>query len=149
MNVDITPDPDGVGCVVTVTGDLNVEDYQQLFENAWSNRSYVTAKTAIWDFTGCQTRFRFGESRALARAASSGGSKPSRAQIASTAARKLAQFSMDNRPRQLPSRIAIVVASDLDYGMMRVYAGFTTLDSDEAQVFRSIEDATQWLMRSD
>ena len=145
MQVDFHFIPDETRCVVTITGDLSVEDYQKLFESAWNNATYIEAQTAIWDFTECQTRLGFGESRALVRAA---GSKPSRAQLGSAAARKLAQFSKDNRPAKLPTRIAIVVASDLDYGMMRVYAGFMALDADEAQVFRSLTDANHWLSMS-
>ena len=44
-----------------------------------------------------------------------------------------------------PSKAAIVASDDLSYGVMRIHGVFRAQEDHETRVFRSEEEATEWL----
>jgi len=59
--------------------------------------------------------------------------------------RRLADLMIENRDRIGPSRTAIVVDSDIDYGMARMYEVFAEQSMTETRVFKDIDQAMIWL----
>jgi len=62
--------------------------------------------------------------------------------------RKLAQLSVANEVAGVRTRLAIVVASALAYGLGRMYATYRSLvpgGSKDVRVFREFDDARAWL----
>jgi hypothetical protein len=56
---------------------------------------------------------------------------------------------MDRHRDQIgPSRTAIVVSTDVDYGLARMYQAYAESTSIETNIFRDLEDARRWLATS-
>ncbi len=147
MQLEIEHDPVHDCCHLRVSGTLYLADYTQAFRAAWEREEYTAAARALWDFREAQPRLRKDELKAL-RELMSGDATQSVSQAAVAAVRELADFTRAERPPSLPPRIALLVSSDLDFGMMRMYVSYATLDDVDARVFRTPQDAWDWLLEA-
>lgn len=132
-------------CYVTITGDLTVDDYKTIFVEVWKRDDYLHAKRAVWDFSGCRTRFDVEKAKLDADGVSGEAKRRAFAKLGMAAAQELAEFTRNNRPPVLPPRIAVITHNDIDFGTTRVYSGFSGLDFDDLRVFKSLESARKWL----
>ena len=131
-------------CFIELSGSLGLVDFRNAFLRAWDNPDYTDAVTAVWDLTGVQFRFDKEDVKSL-RARANQNRPPSGSQLATLAAKDLVEFTRQRRPQNLPSRVALVAASDLDFGMMRIYSGYIDFEDVEMDVFRNIDEARAWL----
>ncbi|MCB1746467.1 MAG: hypothetical protein H6977_02455 [Gammaproteobacteria bacterium] len=145
MDFDLLRDPRTDCCHLRIAGTLRLADYEQVFRTAWSRREYTEAKRALWDFTAARARFGKDEIKMLSGLIRDGTPRTA-ARAATLAARRLADFTRRERPSVLPARVALVAAQDLDFGMMRVYAGHVAFYDVATEVFRASEDALGWLL---
>lgn len=145
MPYRIEHDDDENCSTIVVTGDVTVDDYKSLFLDAWSRASYVGAQRALWDFSQCRTRFDVRAAEPGFATLSPDEKKRALARMAMETVQELAAFTRERRPRRLPPRIAVIAANEIDFGTVRVYAGFTGLEFPDLRVFRSLDDARRWL----
>lgn len=144
MDIEIDYQPAEDFCHVAVSGTLYLDDYRRAFQAAWAREDYVGAGCALWNFTEAQSRLSKEDLKAL-HELMKGDSNRSASHAAGVAARELAEFTRRGRPARLPKRIALVASNELDFGMMRIYAGYATFDDVDTRVFSSAESARAWL----
>ncbi|MGE0487475.1 MAG: hypothetical protein AB7Q81_25210 [Gammaproteobacteria bacterium] len=145
MDFDLRHDPGSDCCHLRIAGTLRLADYQQAFRDAWRRPEYTGAACALWDFSAATTRLGKDDIKALQRLVRD-GSVPTPARAAALAAQSLADFTRRERPPRLPPRVALVAVTDVDFGMMRVYAGHVAFEDVETLVFRAADDALRWLL---
>ena len=71
--------------------------------------------------------------------------RDARLDLSVEAIQELAAYTRELRLRTPIGPTAVVVASDLAYGIARMYAGFDAPDSAGHAVFRSVAEAEAWL----
>ncbi len=58
---------------------------------------------------------------------------------------RVARYAARHEPDPGPSRVAVVVARDVDFGVGRAYQAWADEDPEEHRVFRELGDARRWL----
>ncbi|MEN8245590.1 MAG: hypothetical protein ABFS43_11890, partial [Thermodesulfobacteriota bacterium] len=59
--------------------------------------------------------------------------------------RQIANLSIDNEEIMRDGKTAIVAPRDIDFGLARVLAAWTTGSHSDLMVFRTLNEATEWL----
>jgi hypothetical protein len=62
--------------------------------------------------------------------------------------RRIADLLIEYRDRIGWSRSAVVVATDLAFGMTKMFQAFNEASSIEVEIFQDIEEARQWLEKA-
>ena len=108
--------------VVSVEGESNVEEIQDAMSEIWQTPEYRSNLRVLWDLrTG------------------------SAANLSSEMLRAIAWFQRDKRPDLPQSRVAVLVAREVDFGLMRMLGAFLPEGPLQEDVFRDAETAWQWL----
>ena len=105
-----------------VTGELTPEDLIETFEKAFSRDDFHAGSNALWDFQGATGKNLFpGEIRSLVDAV------------------------VKHRSGDEGTRIAVVVARDLDFGLARMYEQMLEAATPvRVMVFRDCGEAEIW-----
>ena len=113
---------ESTGVVVRVEGEPDVEEIQDAMSEIWKTPEYRSNLRVLWDV----------------RAGSA-------ANLSSEALRTIARFQRDKRPELPQSRVAVLVAREVDFGLMRMLGAFLPEGPLQENVFRDTETAWQWL----
>jgi hypothetical protein len=122
MSVQIAIDERGGFMRVTLTGALGFEAYVESFEALVSHASYRPGVNALWDF----------------REAPLAG-------LPTETLRRIIRFSAERRELRRGARVAIVVSSDADFGVARIFEAVAADLPIQFQVFRDIGEAEVWV----
>ncbi len=107
---------------VTIGRDSTVEEVKELLHAFFDHPNYEAGMEAVWDFRNTS--------------------------LAKTSAAELSEMvdflgQIDDRRGV---RIALVVAADVDFGVLRMYEAFADTEAPQVRRFiRSFEEAVQWL----
>jgi hypothetical protein len=108
--------------VVHVEGEPDVEEIKDAMSKIWQTPEYRSNLRVLWDV-------RTGNA----------------ANLSSETLRDIARFQRDKRPELPQSRVAILVAREVDFGLMRMLGAFLPEGPLQENVFRDAETAWQWL----
>ncbi len=110
--------------VVVVEGALGDADVYETFSTLWLTPEYDPALDELVDLRGL-----------------------SGVGVTSTGIRRLAETSVQVHRGSPAVRVAIVAPDNLVYGLSRMYGAFAEESGSEHRVFRSVEEAMDWLKR--
>jgi hypothetical protein len=109
--------------VFEVAGEFSVADYLDAMDRFMRSEGFYPGINSIWDVRQAVTDAITGEDL----------------QVIAEHIKKIAS------KRGPKWKVAIVVGSDLNYGLSRMFQAYTGSSPGEAQVFRSIEEAEAWI----
>jgi hypothetical protein len=123
MEVETRIDPDTGMRQHAVTGDLTFDGLMSALAGIYADPAFRPEQNSLWDLR---------ETRAT--------------EISVTDLRRIVDLVRENWGTTGAPKSALVVSSDLDFGMGRMYEAF--LDSDmgsQVRVFRDIDEARNWI----
>ena len=105
----------------TVTGEPSFQEGMAAFKKFYEGK---TTQNALWDFR-----------------------KASLARVSAKEIKAIFDYIKQHVEKRVGGKTAILVSKDLEYGMSRMVQAFTKLKDIpiEIEIFRSIEEAIQWL----
>ncbi|HUC43742.1 MAG TPA: hypothetical protein VMR65_06880 [Candidatus Sulfotelmatobacter sp.] len=103
----------------TCTGVLGLDDAKAAALELWGNAAWKR-RAVVWDF------------------------RNARLDAVSDDISTFARFVTEKQPLPGPSRVAMVTASDVDFGQARVYEALRERPPTEVRVFRDFEAAVAW-----
>jgi hypothetical protein len=106
---------------ITITGELDIEGFHQLFASAWSHPEYSAAESAIWDFRTATTRMRLNDLV------------------------ELTSWIAENKGGRGAKTIALVSADDVAFGVARMFHAVQPDHGLRIAVFREERAASDWL----
>lgn len=106
----------------TATGSLRLHDAFEGAVSVWEHREWK-GKSVVWDF------------------------RSARFEMTADAVRELAQFVTRHQPFPRPPRVALVVATEVGFGLARMFGALREDVSTEVRVFQDYEDAVAWASR--
>ena len=121
MPIDLRIDRDAGILYTTIRGEVTVDEIVDAFNKLFQSPDFRPGLSGLADL------------------------RESRITSSLSNVRRLAELMIENRDRIGPSRTAIVVDSDIDYGMARMFEVFAEQSMAETQVFKDIDQAMIWL----
>jgi len=110
----------------TVTGKFSLDAVRLTLEETYAHSDFRPEAGAVWDLTGATIDFPTEEVRHLADF--------------------VGKLAGDNAP----GKVALLVSSDLDEGVVQMYETILSGQSSKPiTVFRDMEEATRWLFKND
>jgi len=120
--VELALDERGRFMRLAVTGEPTLERFAAYFQALVSHPDFHPGLNALWDFR----QFKM-------------------ASVPTATLRRLAGFLQENRDMRRGARVAVVVDSDADFGVARMFEAIATDVPSHFRVFRSVEQARDWL----
>ena len=103
----------------TGTGTLGFLEALEGAVSVWERRDWK-GKSIVWDF------------------------RKARLEMTGDSVREFAEFVTNHQPLARPPRVGLVVSTEFDFGMARMFEAFREDFATEVRVFRSYEDAVAW-----
>jgi len=121
MPVTTNADHDKQLTIHTVTGEPSFEEGMAAFKQFWEGKP---TQNVLWDFR-----------------------KASLARLSSEETEAMINYIQQHAEKRSGGKTAILVSKDLEYGISRMARTFAELKNIpfEMEIFRSIEEAIQWL----
>ena len=110
----------------TVTGSFTLDAVRQTLEETYAHTDFRPEAAAVWDLTGAKIDFPTEE------------------------VRHLADFVGKLGADKAPGKVALLVPSDLDDGVTKMYESILSGQSSRPiMVFRDMDEAKSWLFKKD
>ena len=108
-----------------VTGELTAQDLIETIESAFNRDDFEPGSDALWDFRGATGR-----------------------DLTAKEVRSIVDAVKSRRAKDTRTRVAVVVARDLDFGLARMYQQMLEASTMvRVTVFRDRDEAEEWLAR--
>lgn len=105
--------------IATGTGNLGFLEALEGAVSVWERRDWK-GRSIVWDF------------------------REARLEMTGDSVREFAEFVTNHQPLARPARVALVVSTESDFGMARMFEAFREDFATEVRVFRGYEDAVAW-----
>ena len=122
MPYDITPIDDTDAVCIKVRGDLVYETSAAIHRELAPEGRFLSPRR-LWDLRGCRLR------------------------ITPEDLRQLAQMAVDYD--DAPARVAVLVDTDLEFGLMRIHGVYRESKFTSLHICRDQEEALAWLLSED
>lgn len=110
--------------LITLSGTIHAETIINTLGELFGNSDYVSG-CSIWDFRKAEGESTFDEIR------------------------KIAKFAGEHRGKRPVGRVALIVSSELHFGLSRIYQVLTENLPFHLEIFKSFEQAREWVMSAD
>ena len=110
--------------VITLSGPIQADEIIKTLDSLFQKAEYVSG-CSVWDFRKAQGESTFNEIR------------------------KIAQFAGEHRGSRPEGRVALVVSSELHFGLSRIYQALTEGLPFHIEIFKSFGQALSWAKASD
>jgi len=121
MSLHVAFDVRGGFMRVTLAGGLRFESFVAAFDALVSHESFRPGANTLWDFRAAPL-----------------------ASVPTETLRRIMRFAGDRQELRRGARIALVVASDADFGVARIYEALAADLPMEFRVFRDVGEAEAW-----
>lgn len=121
MDYRIEVEPDTGWGKVSVTGEISSTGLRDLLAAAWNDAAYAQVDKAKWNFLETRTALDFDDML------------------------QLTSWVGDNKQERGPKVVALIASNDLIFGMSRMFQTLYSEHGWRMNVFRSEDDANEWL----
>jgi hypothetical protein len=118
----VTVEPADGHLRVVVSGEPGYDEFVDIFKQVVEHPAFTAGMSILWDYRGATVRH-----------------------VKAAEMRRLAGHLAGQRHLRAGARMAFVAASDVDFGVFRMYEAISADSGVEMRIFRDVDVAASWL----